>query len=506
MKVCFLLQRRFAYIGHEIARILKEKHGVSEFCGYVETRASMHFLQTQKDISYTQLVLDEEIVARYKNEKLDLAYLEHLKNAYGVPNLWPYILQDRVIRYGQMVRAYPHDTSHYTHEEMMRILQVTARAIEKFLDEEKPNTIFISVVSALDSYLLYAIGKKKGIQTLCLYNPRLGERYALTEDYFQYDTLVSAIRDAREHPDTNAQHLKEARAHLKDFQERPQYYLHTSKSADAFIHTPIARRNHFKFLLSLPSLFRSVVWLAQSHIAHFTDPAKSDYTTVKPWNEVWDKFVRKIRVLRGYRDIYEKPKDEEYAFFALQNEPEGLPTLLSPFYSSDQAWVVKQVARSLPLHFKLYVKDHPVMVGLRTRKFYQELKKIPSVKIIDPAYSGLALIQKAQLVVTITGTAGMEAAFLQKPAIVFSPVFYGSLPNVTHCRSIEELPHLIETALNNPLYEESRTIQFIAALLKESVELDLAHIWQQEGGKLTEEDKVTLVTFADLLMKRMITV
>jgi hypothetical protein len=166
-KACLYLQRRFAYIGHEIALILKEKHGIQEFCGYVETRGSLEFLQQQKDIVYTQLVLDEEVIARYKDEKIDRAYLDHLKNEYGIPNLWPYILHDRVIRYSQMVRAYPYDTSSYTHEDMIRMLQVTARAVEKLLDEEKPEVIFFSVVGGLDSYLLYAIGKKKGIQTLC---------------------------------------------------------------------------------------------------------------------------------------------------------------------------------------------------------------------------------------------------------------------------------------------------------------------------------------------------
>lgn len=473
-----------------------------EFCGYVETRDSLRFLEEQKDIAYTKLILDEEVVSRYTSEKLDLEYLAHLKKEYGIPNLWPYILQDRVVRHSQFIRAYPYDKPKYTHEEMMRILQVTARAIEKFFDEEKPDVIFLSVVSALDSYLLYAIGKKKGIQTLCLYNPRIGERYALTEDYFNYNWLNEMERDTRENPNSNSEYLSQARDYLKTFQEKPQYYIHASKSADAFLHAPVARRNHFKFLLNATNLLTSLTWFARSHIDYFTDPAKNDYTTVKPWHEAWDKLVRKVRVLRGFRDIYEKPLDEEYAFFALQNEPEGLPTLLAPFYSGDQTWVIKQVARSLPLHFKLYVKDHPVMVGLRTRRFYKELKKIPNVKIIDPAYSGLALTQKARIVFTITGTVGMEAALLKKPAIVFSPVFYSTLPQVAQCRTIEDLPTLVEKSLNQSGYDEQKTIEFIAALYKESVALDFTHLWHVKGGSSDSEDKKSLAALADLIMSK----
>ncbi len=33
MKGCFLLQRRFAYLAHEIAKGLKEEYGMTEFCG-----------------------------------------------------------------------------------------------------------------------------------------------------------------------------------------------------------------------------------------------------------------------------------------------------------------------------------------------------------------------------------------------------------------------------------------------------------------------------------------
>jgi hypothetical protein len=308
------------------------------------------------------------------------------------------------------------------------------------------------------------------------------------------------MRDVQENPDANSTYLTEARQYLKNFQEKPQYYIHASKSADAFIHAPVARRNHFKFLLNLNSFFSSFTWLIRSHVAYLTDAGRFDYTTIKPWYEALDKLTRKVRVLRGYRDLYEKPNhEEEYAFFALQNEPEGLPMLLSPFYSGDQIWVIKQLARSLPLHFKLYVKDHPVMINLRTRAYYKELKKIPNVKVIDPAYSGLTLTQNAKLVVTITSTAGMEAAFLKKPAIIFSPVFYNALPNVVQCKTIEELPMLVENALKSPNFDEKKAVEFIAAIYKESIPLDLTHIWHVEGGKLKDDGKKALTSLADLM-------
>lgn len=84
MKACFYLQRRFAYIGHEMAKLLKEQYGITEFSGYVEQRASLKFLQDQTDIKYQTLLLDEEIIGSYANEPLDVEYIKNIGK-----KIWP---------------------------------------------------------------------------------------------------------------------------------------------------------------------------------------------------------------------------------------------------------------------------------------------------------------------------------------------------------------------------------------------------------------------------------
>src|SRR5207249_1134193 len=94
------------------------------------------------DIEYTSLVLDEDIQKSFTEEKLDLQYLEMLEREYGAPNLWRFINVDRIIRFTQLVREYPYDRSRYSHEELLRIVQVCAKHIIAFLDTEKPDFIF----------------------------------------------------------------------------------------------------------------------------------------------------------------------------------------------------------------------------------------------------------------------------------------------------------------------------------------------------------------------------
>lgn len=502
MKICFFLQRRFAPIGLELAKTLKAQYGVEEFCGYVELRASFEMLANQNDIPFTKLILGEEILSGYKEERVDMEYLDSLQKRFGMSSLWPLIQLDRVIRYNLLRRAYPSDISPYSREEMLQMLQRLARALERFLDEEKPDAVFFSVVSDLGSYLLYELAKERGIKILGLYNPRLGERYALTGDYFHYGSLERAMRNMQK-PE-HAQLRNKAARYLQEFQKEPAYYLEASGGAAQFTKAPVGAAAHLRFL-SPRRFLRSLVWTLRSFYLYWSNPHRADFTTITPWHELYDKFVRKLRAVRGYRGLYSPApeEDEPFAYFPLQLEPEALPMLLAPSYAFEQIWVIKQVARSLPVNCTLCVKDHPVMSGRRPRRYYKELLKIPNVKLLDPAASSLKLSQETKLLCAITGTAGMEAAFLKKPVIVFANVFYSMLPNVYRCRSVEELPGLITAALRQSGYDEQKTIDFIGAIYKESVFVDLTKLWTVQGSRMSAEEKKELEPLAELIAEKL---
>ena len=89
MKIAFIAQRSFTYVGHAIALHLKEKHKIRDFSAFAFLRTSYDFLKSQKEITYQPLILDEDIHQQYKHEKLDAGYLCRLEQEYGIPNLWP---------------------------------------------------------------------------------------------------------------------------------------------------------------------------------------------------------------------------------------------------------------------------------------------------------------------------------------------------------------------------------------------------------------------------------
>jgi hypothetical protein len=498
MKICFFLQRRFAYVGHALTVSLHTKYPDTQFCGYVQIRSSFDFLRTQTDISYTQLLLDEDIHASYKNEKLDWVFLKELEKEYGIPYLWPFIEVDRIIRHGQHIHEYPYNTPPYSHEEMLLLLQVTAKAILKFLEEEKPDAVVFSVVGSLSSFLLYTIAKKKNIAVQIITLTRVGTRHTLTSDYktlTDVDALYEKISSgALNLPDERAR----AETFLQQFRKRPAPYAKTDSPKTR----PVTRGRQFDFLKPR-NLLRSLQWLVTVWNNYFTGNERYDYSTVKPWHFFIDKIKQKTRVLIGFDALYDKiDLTKKFAFFPLQVEPEISTMLYAPYYT-DQLWVAKQTAKSLPIDWLLYVKEHPAMYGRRTKRFYKELKKIPNVRLIPPTIESFNITTRARLIVTITGTAGWEAAIFKKPAITFGDVFYNQLPMVRQCRVISELPQLIREHLAHWKHDETALLNYLTAIFAASAEVDLFEIWNVEGGGRLKERAHELEPLVELIAKKL---
>ena len=173
----------------------------------------------------------------------------------------------------------------------------------------------------------------------------------------------------------------------------------------------------------------------------------------------------KRKIVRTFvnKNFLRNIENTKFIYFPLHSEPERALSIAAPYFTN----------RSIPVDYKLYVKDHPIMdiKGGRKTEFYKELMKLPNVKLIHPSITQDELIKKCSLVITIAGTGGMEAAIYGKPSIIFSETLYSSLPSVYKLREIEELPTAIRTSLKkhvNPAHMK----EFIDYIDKHSFQVD----------------------------------
>lgn len=477
MKYGFLLQRQFAYIGHYLAQALKAGHGAADFCGYVYLRSSNHFLKNQKEISYSSLLLDQDLHEGWKNEKLDHVYLTDLEKRIGLPSLWPYLIADRVIMQEQMVREYPHDRQRYTHEELLKMLQVRAKAIDAFMEKEKPDVVFGIPPGALGSMLFYHMAKAHGAKAFYVVQTNLLSRWLLTEDYRTFTPVDNIFRAKREEL-LASKDGEWARDFLKKFRDKP---LPNFAKATP-MHQPVTRKQQFRFLNPMKAVgpIREVIKAISRHLK---SDERNDYDYINPLWQTWDLIKRKFRNLRGNDDLYDAfdPK-EDFAFYPLHYEPELSLLVLAPAFT-DQIALIRQIAKSLPAQMKLCVKEHPVMAQFRPRAFYEQLKKIPNVKLISPTLSGSQITPHAKLVLTITGTVGWEACLFGIPVVSFGHQNFNALANVTACRNFEELPLVIRRRLDVKDYDEADVVAYLAALYRVSFEMDLRQLWEEETNQ-----------------------
>ena len=108
--------------------------------------------------------------------------------------------------------------------------------------------------------------------------------------------------------------------------------------------------------------------------------------------------------------------------------------------------LIQSISKILPINWKLYVKEHPSMIGQRNLEFYKKISKIQNVKLVKMnAYQDpKPWIEKSEAVISISGSAALEAAMLNKPSIVFGEVCFSVISGVKVVKSFEEVERLLK--------------------------------------------------------------
>ena len=142
------------------------------------------------------------------------------------------------------------------------------------------------------------------------------------------------------------------------------------------------------------------------------------------------------------------PKNKLFVYYPLGVDMEKSTLIQSPIITN-QIEIIRQIAKSIPIDFTLFVKEHQGQIsrGWRSIQEYKEIMDIPNVRLFHPDVSNEEMLTNCSLVATIGGTSGFEAAVYQKPSIVFSNAYYGILPSVIIVDKISELPKIIRNAI-----------------------------------------------------------
>lgn len=419
-KILFWLDTDFIHFG--IAKYLQDKHDCELFSVIDVYDKPKKFFDMQQLVKFQKIWYYDEHPPLEK-EKPDLEYLKSFEEKYKI-NLWQTAYFDRMFS----------ETSEYYKFKTTQVLSLLERACkfsDAVLDEINPDFFVTKMVNMHHNHLFYEVCKAKGIKVLMLVADRFGYRYMISQNANKIDPNESRMpsNDTKKTISELQNYLKQYSSHEQTKQVATNFQVYRWKPIISWF---------FGFFLS-PRNNNS-----RNHFNHYGETRLK--VLVYAMIHVLQKKYRESFLNRNLiREIDDKIP---FIYFPLHVYPELSLLIGAPFYTN-QIEVIKNIAKSLPMGYKLYVKEHP---GMRIRNwrsisFYKQIMNLPNVHLVHPSITTEEIVKKCSLVITITGTTGLEAAFNEKPAIVLSDVNYSILPSVYRLKNIEELPQAIRSSL-----------------------------------------------------------
>ena len=408
-----------------LAKFLQENFDCDMFSIFEITEKPKKFFQNQSIVNFKKIWFLHDYLLN-KNT-LDIEYLRQVEKKYAI-NLHLIALNDRI--FNELNNYY-----NFSHDEILLILQNEIKLFEKILDETNPDFIIMPVSHQQHNHIFQEICKSRKIKILMIVSLRVGidddnkghssRRYCLYDDLDPYLPLPKEI--STNLLDTE-QHIFKKTYDYK-FQSSNKKYLNAVLKF--FITFDENTKTHYSYLgrQKIKVIFKMAAYeLRKKYRSNFMNKNLST----------------------------KAPQDKKnYAFFPLHQEMERALLIGAPFYIN-QINHIKHISSSLPVGYKLIVKDHPVMNirGWRSVDEMKQIMKIPNVILVHPFSDSKEIIDKSDLIFSIKGTTGIEAALIKKPSIIFAKVGMYKLSNLFLVSSILELPNVIKQALNQKIDDE----------------------------------------------------
>jgi hypothetical protein len=400
-----------------------------------------------------QRLVDLEKVWYYRdyisdlNKKPDREYLSLIEKKYGI-NLWKIVYSDRYFyQYNEYYK--------FSENEILRILEQGCKLYEDIFNEINPDFAVIKNPEYNQSRLMFEMCKGRGIRLLILGDTRFGYKSMISN---QPGTIDDFNKILENYSNDKIKTFEELHTNLHGYnKQQAEYNKETSKN---FM---------LRKILAMIYYFRKVCNAEYRNYYVNFGRTRSKVMFVES-----SFYFKKI-----YRQLFINQKLKQgldtttkFVYFPLHLQPERSTLMDAPFYTN-QIEVIKNIAKSIPVEYKLYVKEHPLqgLIGWRDVSYYKQILDLPNVELLHPSVSNVEILKHCSLVLAITGTLGLEAVFYRKPTIVFGNVIYSSLPSVYKVKNIEELPELIRKALNT-VVNISDVNKYTNCVLENSFEYD----------------------------------
>lgn len=454
-------------------------------CYYLQREIDADFYAIVDTTNKTKSFFANQNLINFKNiwyyhdniipiKKPDLDYLSSFEEKYGI-DLWKLAVNDRIFyRFNDFYK--------FTTNEILSILENECRFFERILDDVQPNFIIMHEPYSHQDELFYELCKIKGVKVLASFFSTLGYRCGISQTVQFIDGLKNI------EPKTNPRSFDELVNYLESFNLSVKF---KKQNIDPF-------GNKMNILnAAIDYLFRTKNENQKTHYTYF---GRSKMRVLL--NSINGAIKTKLRWWYLNKKLIKNVEyNKKFVYYPLHIEQERSTLIVTPFYTNDVEFI-RNIVKSLPINYTLYVKEHPSQFTRhwRSKKIYDQITSIPNVSLIHPHVSSLDLVKNSSLVITLSGTVALEAAFHQKPSITCADFDYALLPSIERISSIEDLPKLIRKSLKKKVIPNELDA-YVSLVEKNTFEFDGTEFDKKSTKKFFHGGRLADVHISNQMMK-----
>lgn len=450
-----------------------QKEMNADFYAIVDTtNKTKSFFENQNLVNFKKIWYYHDNVMPIK--KPNVEYLASFEEKYGI-ELWKLAVNDRIFyRFNNFYK--------FSKNEILSILENECRFFEHVLDDIQPNYVIMHEPYSHQDELFYELCKVKGIKVLASFFSTLGYRCEISQTVHFMDEFKNI----------------ETKPNPRGFDELINYLESFNLSAKIKKQNIDPFGNKVNILnAAIDYLFRTKNENQKTHYTYFgrsklrvlLNSINGALKTKWRWHYLNKKLIKNVDY------------SQKFVYYPLHIEQERSTLIATPFYTNDVEFI-RNIVKSLPINYTLYVKEHPSQFTRhwRSKKIYDEIASIPNVYLIHPHISSLDLVKKSSLVITLSGTVAIEAAFHQKPSITCADFDYTFLPSVERIGRIEDLPKLIRKSLKKKI-NSNELDAYVSLVEKNTFEFDGTDFDKKSTKKFFHGGRLADVHISNQMMK-----
>lgn len=385
MNVCFLACFDKTILFNKISKEL-DAQGINVFWISVSTKWTNYLLENAVSPDNIITLSSEEVSNVGVTDELEeLMRLIEKHNSHTLKQVY---YMDRIL-------------SKKSWKDVLVLFQYIIDKVTPFIKKKNIQIIF-GETTAAHEIITAMIAKSINIKFFKPHTVRIPDnRFAFFEGYSEKNIFKVASPDWSE--EKNNKFISE----YEDNKQKPYYVaVHNTK-------------NEYVDMSYYKTIFKKLKDIFQERNSNFTEKSLYHHLFIeKKYLYPLNRFII-LNCLKFYT-IKDKRK---YVLYTMHVQPEASIDVLG-IENNNQYETIKKISSNLPYNYTLLVKAHSSGLGSNTFNSLKKISNIPGVMLVDPYQNSLDILKYVDLVYTVSGTIGMEAAILGVKSVSLSPMFY----------------------------------------------------------------------------------